>query len=206
MEELTQERLKQLLHYDPDTGVFTWIANVNRMARIGDVAGSVNKVYEYVYIQVLKKKYRAHRLAWLYVHGSFPKNEIDHIDHDRLNNRIDNLRDVTRQENKKNTSISSSNTSGFMGVCWDNSVEKWMVTISISGKRKTLGRFTNINDAIEARKAANIKYGYHENHGQAKMRQFFNELRFQKIEERLKKLARCVGQPPTKTCKTNSVG
>jgi hypothetical protein len=97
---LTQGRLRELLSYDPETGAFTWLVSLGRRVRVGDVAGTFNG--RYWAITVNKRIYMAHRLAWLYVYGSFPKYELDHINGDKIDNRIVNLRDVTGQVNRQN--------------------------------------------------------------------------------------------------------
>lgn len=90
---------------------------------------------------------------------------VDHINHNGLDNTRENIRIVTHKENQRNQSVCSINTSGFAGVYWHKPRNKWRATIYVEGKRKDLGRFSKIEDAIEARKNALIKYGYHENHG-----------------------------------------
>jgi len=97
--------------------------------------------------------------------GEWPEKQIDHIDGNPLNNKWDNLRDVTSQENGRNKRILKNNTSGFTGVCWDDVNKKWRAFIRVDRKTIHIGRFTNIQQAIDARKDANIKYGFHENHG-----------------------------------------
>ena len=96
-DELTREFLVSLLHYDELTGVFTWRSNRPKV-RAGDVAGTRSS-HDYWQISIRDKVYSAHRLAWFYVHGTWPSRVIDHIDGDRMNNRIDNLRDVSTKEN-----------------------------------------------------------------------------------------------------------
>jgi len=162
---LTQERLKELLHYDKDTGVFTRKIKLANGIQVGDIAGCVDGVNGYIVIIIDGKNYRAHRLAWLYVNGGFPKEQIDHISHDRTDNKIANLRSVTNQENQMNKSMLKNNTSGFTGVYWHKPTNKWQSQIMINGKYKHLGYFTNKNDAIKARKEANIEFGFHQNHG-----------------------------------------
>jgi len=111
------------------------------------------------------KQYLAHRLIWLYVYGKFPDDQIDHINGDPSDNRIENLRDVTNQENNKNRSKNCNNTSGHIGVCWDKDAEKWRARIDVNGGTKHLGYFNVLEDAVAARQAASVKYGYHKNHG-----------------------------------------
>lgn len=108
---------------------------------------------------------RAHRVIWAMETGDWPEDQIDHINHDRTDNRIKNLRSATHIENCKNQTVSKSNTSGHTGVYWCKWRNKWRVQIMVGGKNKTLGRFTEKADAIHARKKAEIKYGFHENHG-----------------------------------------
>jgi hypothetical protein len=164
---ITQAKLKELLHYNPDTGVFTWLVNKGSRAPAGSEAGNIHQDgrTSYRLIMIDGASHKAHRLAWLYVHGEFPKNDIGHEDHDGLHNWISNLRDVTNSENNKNKSLSCNNTSGVVGVSLHKGTGKWRAQISTESGRKHLGYFTNKEDAIEAAKAARVKYGYHENHG-----------------------------------------
>lgn len=166
MKEVTQEKLKELFRYAPDTGVFTRLVSVASMARAGDIAGNTDG-QGYLRIRVEGKLYKAHRLAWLYTNGEFPQDQIDHINGVRDDNRIANLRAVNRTENMKNTKIRTDNTSGVLGVGWHKGTDKWLATINVKGVKKYLGYFTDIKDAVAARKKANILYGYHENHGRS---------------------------------------
>jgi len=106
-----------------------------------------------------------HRLAYYLVKGYWPEYEIDHIDHDRANNKWSNLRVATRQQQTQNASISLNNTSGITGVNWDKTRNKWMVRISINGVPTNIGRFDSLEEATQARKDAEATHGYHENHG-----------------------------------------
>jgi len=160
---ITQTRLKELLDYNPDTGVFTW-----KVRRSNIAAGTVifsRHSHGYFQVGVDKKRYLAHRLAWLYVYGEMPEHEIDHINHDPADNRIKNLRCVTHAENLKNASLQKNNLSGINGVHYDKSRSKWMAHIQVQKKFKNLGRFDSFEDAVFARKTAEIRYGFHENHG-----------------------------------------
>jgi len=160
---LTQAELKELLHYSPDSGVFTRLVSAGGV-KVGDVAGGVNG-QGYICIRVKGKKHLAQRLAFLYMTGEFPKDQMDHINHIRDDNRWNNLREVTNQENCVNRSKRKDNTSGVAGVSWHKNTEKWQAEIVIDGKRKHLGYYDDKFDAIYARKAAENKYGYHPNHG-----------------------------------------
>ena len=159
---ITQKRLKELLDYNAVTGEFTWLVTKGK-AKAGTVAGWLENGY--LRIGIAGKTYQAQRLAWLNKHGAFPKNQLDHINHIRDDNRIANLREVTQAENQKNVSKRSDNTSGFTGVCWYKRHSNWRVQITVNGKIIHLGYFSDIDDAITARKSANIKYTYHANHG-----------------------------------------
>lgn len=128
------------------------------------MAGYIN-VSGYIAISIDSKKYLAHRLAWLYMTGEWPENQTDHIDHVRDNNKWDNLRKATNQENLKNQSIRKNNESGITGVCWHKTANKWMAYINLSEGSKYLGIFTDWFEAACARKSADNKYGFHENHG-----------------------------------------
>jgi len=161
---ITQSELKEILDYNPNSGRFTWKETINNRSIKGSVAG-YEKCASYMAIGFHGKSYLAHRLAWLYVNGKMPKEQIDHINHDRTDNRICNLRCVDRSTNQKNKSIGKNNKSGFMGVSWDLYMKKWKVGIKVNKKSIHLGYFEDKQLAIEKRKAANIKYGFHVNHG-----------------------------------------
>lgn len=166
MQELTQEYLKSILDYNPENGIFTWKFNRSKLAKIGCIAGTIDK-RGYIVIGVNQKNYKAHRLAWLYVYGEFPPKQIDHINHDRTDNRIANLRIVSNQENQKNKTKQINNTSRVTGVGWHKASNKWCARISVNKKYIHLGLFTDINEAIAARKQAELYYGFHANHGVA---------------------------------------
>ena len=147
--DLTPERVKDILHYDPLTGVFTWLKAESNRIHIGDTAGSPNWT-GYFYTRISGKKYSLHRLAWLYTYGAWPKEEIDHINGRRGDNRICNLREATHAQNCKNLSLSKSNTSGFRGVSWDAKRKKWCAIIVVNYRHNRLGYF----DTPEAASAA----------------------------------------------------
>ena len=144
MSLLTQERLKQLLEYNPSDGVFT--RKIQRHKHMtGEAAGSNS--LGYVQIRIDGVAYKAHRLAWLYVHGKWPKNDIDHIDRNRSNNAIANLQDVTRKENMENVSLHVKNKSGFKGVSWKSQCKQWQAQITHNRKKVYLGVFKTAQEA-----------------------------------------------------------
>lgn len=161
----SQERLKELFVYNEDTGVFTWRIKKKQM-NVGDDAGYVDSG-RYRKIKVNNVAYPAHRLAWMYVHGREPENQIDHINKNMDDNSIKNLRDVTITENAQNQRLASNNTSGITGVYWKESRKRWVVTIMVNGKVIFLGRYKNIGDAKTARLEGQKKYNFHENHGKS---------------------------------------
>jgi len=132
-------------------------------ARKGEQAGWIHPT-GYRRIEISGREYPVHRIVWLMVTGEWVT-ELDHINGDRLDNRIENLRPVTRQENLKNQKRSIANTSGVTGVYWDRETGKWRALIRIGGKVKTIGRFLSFEEAVMARKEAERKNGYHANHG-----------------------------------------
>jgi hypothetical protein len=155
---LTQERLKELLHYDQDTGVFTWLISPRNNVPIGGVAGRADRK-GYIRISYQKTPYQAHWLAWFFVYNKWPDNEIDHINGNPSDNRISNLRDVTRKQNMENKKIYKNNKSGYSGVTWHSRDKKWQVRIGHYGKRISLGFFDDLNEAISVRiKAENKTY------------------------------------------------
>ncbi len=157
MRQLTQDRLKEVLTYNPETGVFRWKAKPAGNVAVGSVAGTTNNK-GYRYISVDSRRYRAHRLAWLYVHGKWPADQIDHIDGKRGNNRIANLREATNTQNQQNRGVSKSNTSGFKGVVWNKQTRKWQATIRIWGRQIFLGSFDTIERAAAAYSAAAARH------------------------------------------------
>lgn len=164
---ITQERLTELLHYNQDTGIFTWKVSLSNRVQVGHVVGEhITRGYKEISID--NKPYRAHRLAFLYMTGAFPINTVDHINHIRGDNRWGNLRDVSHCDNHKNQTIRRTNTSGHTGVYWNKQRTMWQSYITVNGKMLYLGRFINKDCAIAARKAAENKYNFHENHGASK--------------------------------------
>jgi hypothetical protein len=156
---LNSERLKNLLSYDQDTGVFTWLVNRSKLAKAGYEAGTKKHHTGYKYITIDGKQYNASRLAFLYMTGSFPINEMDHKNRVRDDNRWDNLRESDRLANIINQGMLKNNTSGIKGVSFDKYCNKYRAFINI-GKRKFLGRFSDKISAVKERLNAEIKYGY----------------------------------------------
>lgn len=154
---VTQERLKELLDYNPDTGVFTWRVNRTGTAKTGSVAGAVVG-HGYREIKVDGKRYKAHRLAWLYVHGKFPPNYIDHVNRVPNDNRIANLRLATNSENQQNQRKPRNNSSGVIGVSWHKKQGKWQAYITSNGRKIHLGYYVTIEEALAVRAAAKAKY------------------------------------------------
>lgn len=164
---ITQEELKKLLHYDPGTGVFNRLLHSGRYCNSPELIGTLLKTdgKRYLSISLKCKRYLAHRLAWLYIYGTFPNGEIDHINGNGLDNRIVNIRDVSILENKKNLRKRIDNSSGMTGIYWRHRKNKWQVVISVDKKYIHVGYFASKLDAACARINANIKYGFHKNHG-----------------------------------------
>ncbi|WP_332692067.1 HNH endonuclease signature motif containing protein [Devosia sp.] len=151
---LTQERLKELLHYDPDAGVFTWVVSRGRQAA-GNVAGSVGG-RGYVDISVDGLVYKAHRLAWLYLHGHMPQDHVDHINGDKTDYRIANLRLCTAVENHQNRVSHKGATSMFLGVSSLGRHRKrpWRAVIRANGKSRHLGTYLTEQEASAAYQSA----------------------------------------------------
>ena len=148
---LTQEELKELLNYDAETGIFT--RKVKRRgigANVGDVVGSI-KTDGYVVFKIKGKIYKAHRIAWLYVYGKYPKNEIDHINLIKSDNRIENLREASRSQNMQNIhNAGKSSTSGFRGVDYRKCMGLYEARIQANGKRHFLGYYGSAKEAHDA--------------------------------------------------------
>jgi DNA-dependent RNA polymerase auxiliary subunit epsilon len=155
--DITADELRDLLHYDPETGGFTWlVANSNR-AKAGARAGGF-KPDGYRHIRINGKLHYEHRLVWLHVHGAMPTKFIDHIDGDPSNNRLENLREATNAQNNANKRKHRDNTSGRKGVSWHAGGKKWHARISVNNKAIHIGYFDKLEDAAVAYQAAALKY------------------------------------------------
>ena len=175
MADITPEYLRERLRYEPDTGKLFWreaepvhfklrrthLAWNTRFA--GKEAGSLLKP-GYLYINLKKKMMLAHRIIWAIVHGRWP-DQIDHINHIRTDNRIENLRNVSASGNAQNIGMPADNTSGHVGVYWFKARKIWYARIKVGAKNHHLGYFANKADAIAARQAADERFGFHKNHG-----------------------------------------
>ena len=164
MSEITQARVKELFDYNPITGLLTRKVSVNYAAKIGNVVGSPSS-WGYLDVSIDNRRYKVHRIIWLWVTGKFPKDEIDHDNHIRDDNHWNNLFEATRQENGKNQKLRATNKSGFTGVCWGKQLGKWRAGITVDGRTVFLGGYDRIEDAISARQKSESEYGYHRNHG-----------------------------------------
>lgn len=163
---ISHERLLEILNYNFETGIFTWkIATSNRV-KIGSVAGYSNGKSGYRQNEIDGKKYYSHRLAWFYMYGTWPSNEIDHINGIRDDNRISNLREASINEQRWNRNISKNNKSGFKNVYFDKKTNKYRAEIEANGKKFYLGVFDNPEAAHETSKNFREKiHGKFTNHG-----------------------------------------
>jgi hypothetical protein len=176
MKELSHSDLVNLLDYSPETGIFTWKYRAKEMfistkrfktwntRYAGKMAGGIDG-RGYLQISIFGKLRSAHRLAWIYVNGSAPEGQIDHINHNRLDNRIINLRVVTPLENTKNRKIRADNTSGVSGVYWNKKSSAWHVQLRVNGKHVSGGLFMLISEAAMQRDKLSKRLGFHKNHG-----------------------------------------
>jgi len=152
-EQLTQERLKELLHYNPKTGIFIWRVTRGSRAKIGEVAGHLH-TSGYIIIIICGVPYKAHILAFLYMIGQFPENQIDHKHRNRSDNRWSEIREATQSCNTRNTGNRCDNTSGVKGIHWSKSKRKWGAYININKKQKYLKCFDDFDEAVCTRLAA----------------------------------------------------
>jgi hypothetical protein len=153
---LTQARLLQVIAYDPSSGAFSWKVDQSRVAKVGSLAGVKPNAAGYGRIGIDGTRYLAHRLAWLYVHGEWPPADLDHINRNRMDNRIANLRLATRGENLQNKAMPAANTSGHKGVYWNRRANKWQAQIKANGTYHYLGLFADLSAAAAAyERAAN---------------------------------------------------
>lgn len=184
MSDISPEELRDLLRYEPLTGLLFWLVRPVSMFRdttsrtakhscnnwnsrhAGKRAFSSVNGNGYFQGSIYDKKYQAHRVIWAMETGAWPVKQIDHEDHDGQNNRFGNLESVTQLANSRNMSKSLANTSGFTGVYRNKKLKGWRAMIMVDGVSIHLGGFKRKSDAIAARQAANIKYNFHANHGE----------------------------------------
>lgn len=163
----SQDELRQIFQYEPETGKLFWLPRKDNISwnKVfgGKEAGCLDSK-GYIRIRTEGRIWVAHRVIWKLVHGNDP-DFIDHINGNRSDNRLENLRSVSQIENARNTARHRTNTSGHTGVYWLERESRWYAVISANAKRKVLGSFREKDDAIAARKAAERELGYHENHG-----------------------------------------
>jgi hypothetical protein len=162
--ELTQDYLKSILHYNPETGIFKRLLKVANNVNVGDIAGNMNK-QGYLRIRIKNHFYSLHRLSFLYMTGALPEEQVDHINGIRHDNRWENLRHVPKIVNRWNLKLYATNKSGVVGVNWYKSAALWQANINVNGRRIYLGKFVDYFEAVCARKSAERLYGFHKNHG-----------------------------------------
>jgi hypothetical protein len=164
--DITQELLHKYFIYDKDSGELIYKLRTSSHTSVGKVAGNIAGTLPdggYKQLSLFGKVYPIHRIIWLYVYGSFPDKQIDHIDHNRVNNRISNLRLSTHHTNMKNKSRYVTNKTGYSGV--NPHGNNWKARIGVNGTKVLLGVFPSFEEAVAARKAAEKLLAYHENHG-----------------------------------------
>ncbi len=154
---ITQSELKEVLNYDSDTGIFTWKQKTSNRIKVGGIAGNLHNG-GYIELKVKNNRVLAHRLAWLYEHGELPI-LIDHINGDRKDNRICNLRKATYQSNAYNSKLRKDNKSGVRCVSWDKKNQSWEVRIKLDGKLRHFGNYLDLNLAKKvADKIRNLEH------------------------------------------------
>jgi hypothetical protein len=167
--------LRELLRYEPETGKLYWLTRPEGLMADGYASRWNTRFAEkeaftspntsgYLRGTLFNTGYLLHRVAWALHYGEWPSDQIDHIDGDVRNNCIENLRVVTAQQNRSNCKLPTNNTSGVIGVSPSRG-SKWRAQIRFHGKQTCLGDFVNFDDAVAARKAAELELGYHPNHG-----------------------------------------
>ena len=181
--ELTAEIARELLTYSPDTGKLFWKERPVKYFKNPNYAKSWNTRWagkealtainrkksgqiSRLDGKLLNKDYYTHRIAWLIYYGEWPKNQIDHINQDPTDNRIENLRDVTQAENQKNRTLYNNNTTGYLGVSKHHG--KYRARIRINNIDKHLGYYDTVEEAAAVRAVASINYNFHPNHGNKK--------------------------------------
>ena len=172
---ITQERLHELLDYNPDTGIFRW--RESGSGRIGKIETGSISANGYLVITVDGKTYKSHRLAILYTDGYLPEHEVDHINRIRTDNRRKNLREASRQCQSRNCGMLKNNTSGVKGVSWDKMKGKWEAYIAVNRKLKRLGCYTDLLEAAYHRYAAEQCLGWADCDINSSAKQFIDSMK-----------------------------
>lgn len=171
------DMIRKVVQYEPESGIFKWTKRDASLFKGGkSQADSWNNRFAgksafstkrdgYLCASIFNVSYSAHRVAWAISHGYWPIQEIDHINGDRSDNRLANLRLADRSEQRRNCSVSKRNKSGIIGVCYVAAEKKWKAYISSEGKQINLGLYADFESAVESRKFHERKLGYHKNHG-----------------------------------------
>jgi len=182
---LTKIILDELLEYDKVSGKLFWkkrpqeyfpdvVCGKSKAENIWNTRFSGKEAFTCTSKRGYKKgkifgtHYLAHRVIWFMVHGEWP-DTVDHINGDKIDNRLLNLRSVPHKENMKNQKVRSNNTSGTMGVYWDKVASKWVVQLQTANGQIYAGKFVDKSDAVECRKLLEVVHGYHENHGRVSL-------------------------------------
>lgn len=152
---VTADFLREIIDYDAASGLFRWKV-VRGSAKVGQVAGRLNRS-GYLQISIGWRKYSAHRLAWLFVHGTWPPTDVDHINGDKSDNRMCNLRLSTDSQNRANAKIQGNSSTGLKGVCFHKKLGKWQATITVNGATRYLGLFGSAEEAHAAYQQAATK-------------------------------------------------
>jgi hypothetical protein len=154
--KIAVEELKLKFRYEPDTGHIYWIEAGKGKIKKKPAGTKTNTGY--MMIMIDKKRYYSHRLAWALHHGRWPNDQVDHINGNKIDNRIINLREATNAENGKNYGFNKSNTSGIKGVSWCKCTNKWRAMIKVNNTKKCLGRYDTVEQAAYVRKQAEDRY------------------------------------------------
>lgn len=154
---ITKEQVLSVLSYDKESGSLTWLTNAGGRFRKGKRAGRIAAT-GYREVGLFGRLYLEHRIIWLIFNGSFPENQIDHINRIKTDNRIENLRCCNNSENHQNLPLIATNTSGVVGVTWNKRYFKWQAQIGVNKKNIFLGLFDTIDEAAKIRREAELKY------------------------------------------------
>lgn len=157
---LDQKRLKEVMEYDPWTGIFEWRVSGGRRVPAGHEVSGLDSA-GYIGFQVDGVKARAHRFAWLYMTGKWPEHQIDHKNRIKSDNRWLNIRQATKKQNQQNLPKQKRNTSGYKGVFWSKNAKKWLAQIGVDSKQVYLGYFALKEDAAKAYASAAAKFHTH---------------------------------------------